>query len=301
MISSALLWVPFTLCAIVAQTFRNAVQSKLTAQIGTVAATQVRFIFGLPFAIVFLVILTIVTREIIPSVNHTTVIYILAGALSQILATAFMLMAMQQRGFSVAYAYIKTEPVVVALFSVLVLGEHLSWVLGLAVALATLGVLLASIQVQRARDLVTEAKPILTGLAAGGLFGASAVNFRGAITHLAMGSFYMRATTVLVWSLAVQCIMLAVFMLVADRKAFGKTLSDWRQSFSAGGLGTAASLFWFTGFALTSATNVRTLALLEVILAAVLSRQMFKDTLGTRKIAGMALIVLGVAMLLRAG
>ncbi len=273
----------------------------MTSEIGTVAATQVRFLYGLPFAVVFLALLATFTNEIIPSINQTSFIYLAAGALTQILATAFMLMAMQQRGFSVAYAYIKTEPVVVALFSVLVLGEHLSWLLGLAVALATLGVLLASVQVKHPRDLITEAMPILTGLAAGGLFGASAVGFRGAITHLATGSFYMRATTILVWSLALQCIMLAVFMLVADRKAFGKTLRVWQQSLSAGGLGAAASQFWFTGFALTSATNVRTLALFEVILAAVLSRQLFKDKFANRKIAGMALIVLGVAVLLRAG
>jgi hypothetical protein len=51
---SPLLWVPVTIAAAGAQVFRNGAQANLTAKIGTLGATQVRFIFGLPFAAVFL-------------------------------------------------------------------------------------------------------------------------------------------------------------------------------------------------------------------------------------------------------
>jgi choline-glycine betaine transporter len=47
-------WVIATLIAAAAQTARNAAQSGLTKAIGTLGATQVRFLFGLPFAVVFL-------------------------------------------------------------------------------------------------------------------------------------------------------------------------------------------------------------------------------------------------------
>ena len=51
------LWVVFTLVAACSQTFRNAMQRSLTARLGTVGATHVRFLFGLPFACVFVVLI----------------------------------------------------------------------------------------------------------------------------------------------------------------------------------------------------------------------------------------------------
>ena len=48
------LWVVFTLLAAAGQTARNAMQRELTASLGTVGATHVRFLFGFPFALLFL-------------------------------------------------------------------------------------------------------------------------------------------------------------------------------------------------------------------------------------------------------
>ena len=54
MFAASLLWIPFTLLAAAGQTARNAMQRELTAALGTVGATHVRFLFGFPFALVFL-------------------------------------------------------------------------------------------------------------------------------------------------------------------------------------------------------------------------------------------------------
>ena len=48
------LWAIFTVIAAFAQTVRNAMQRELTGSLGTVGATHVRFLFGFPFALVFL-------------------------------------------------------------------------------------------------------------------------------------------------------------------------------------------------------------------------------------------------------
>ena len=50
-----MLWAVFTLIAAAAQTARNAMQRELTTSLGTVGATHVRFLFGFPFAILFLI------------------------------------------------------------------------------------------------------------------------------------------------------------------------------------------------------------------------------------------------------
>jgi hypothetical protein len=48
-------WIPVTLLASTAQTLRNAMQRDLIGALGAVGAAQVRFLFGLPFAAMFLV------------------------------------------------------------------------------------------------------------------------------------------------------------------------------------------------------------------------------------------------------
>ena len=48
------LWIPVTLWAAFAQTLRNVAQRQLTGELGTLGATLVRFLYGLPFAALWL-------------------------------------------------------------------------------------------------------------------------------------------------------------------------------------------------------------------------------------------------------
>jgi drug/metabolite transporter (DMT)-like permease len=296
MIDFSLLWVPVTLVAAAAQTVRNATQRSLTERIGTVGATQVRFLYGLPFAGLFLGLVLVTTGERLPRPDGAFAPYIAAAAVSQIGATALMLAAMRRRSFAVVTATIKTEPVLVALFGLIVLGDRLGWAGAAAVIIATIGVVLAS--TRAGTSLREGAQPILLGLAAGALFALAAVSFRGAILALDEGSFLIRATTTLVWGLGLQSAILALWLGLLDRRALMASLKAWRPSLAAGFLGALASQFWFLGFALTSAANVRTLALVEVLMAQALSRRLTGQRASRREIVGMGLIVVGVGLLL---
>src|SRR5690606_17187067 len=105
------LWILLTIGAAAAQTARNAMQRDLTGRLGTVGATHVRFLFGMPFGLLLLALVLAVAGGPAPAPNAAFAGWLLAGALAQILATALMLGAMQRRSFVVATAYIKTEPV----------------------------------------------------------------------------------------------------------------------------------------------------------------------------------------------
>ena len=52
-----MLWIALTLAASVAQTARNALQRELTARHGALGAAHARFLYGLPFAALFLAFL----------------------------------------------------------------------------------------------------------------------------------------------------------------------------------------------------------------------------------------------------
>ena len=142
----ALLWVPITLAACIAQVIRNGAQASLTAKIGTLGATQVRFVFGLPFALLFLVLALALAGEDLPMPSPSALGWTALGAVCQIGGTALMLVVMGQRAFGVAYAYIKTEPVIVALLGVVLLADRLPLLAWLAVGVVTAGVLIASVR-----------------------------------------------------------------------------------------------------------------------------------------------------------
>ena len=81
------LWAVFTVAAAFAQTIRNAMQRELTASLGTVGATQVRFLFGFPFALIFFAVLLVVTGAPVPRPGFYFWPWVAAGAFIQIAAT----------------------------------------------------------------------------------------------------------------------------------------------------------------------------------------------------------------------
>jgi drug/metabolite transporter (DMT)-like permease len=291
------LWIPATLAAAAAQTARNATQRTLTQTIGTVGATQVRFLYGFPFSLLFLVGVLGVTGEQLPAPQASFAAYLILGAVAQILATALMLAAMRERSFSVVTALIKSEPVQTAIFGLALLGDPLTLPLLAAIVVATAGVVLMSINAG-AKASTLSAGPVVMGIGAGALFALAAIGFRGAILELPAGSFLIRATTTLVWGLGAQTLILVLWLAVFDRAALWGSLKAWRPSLGAGFLGALASQFWFIGFSLTSAANVRTLALVEVLMAQAISRRLFRQETSAPELLGMGLIIVGVVLLL---
>lgn len=288
-------WVLVTLAAAAAQTARNATQAGLTARIGTLGATQVRFVYGLPFALVFLAVVLAVSGDPLPVPGARSLGFAVMGALAQVGATALMLAAMEARGLAVATAWIKTEPVLIALMGAVLLGDVLTAPMVLAVTVATGGVLMMA----RTPGSPWALAPAALGLSAAALFGLAAIGFRGAILALPEGGFILRASTVLCLSLALQVLVLGAWMAVRAPGVMAASLALWRPSLAAGVLGAFASQFWFLGFALTSAANVRTLALVEVMFATVVGWLAFGQRLDRRQALGAILVCLGVAGLLR--
>jgi len=83
-----------------------------------------------------------------------------------------------------------------------------------------------------------------------------------------------------------------------NRTALMSSLNVWRASLLAGFVGAFASQAWFIGFSLTTAANVRTLGLVEMIFAQIITRRVLKEQTMVREWLGMALILVGVAALL---
>ena len=291
-----MLWAIFTLIAAAAQTARNAMQRELTATLGTVGATHVRFLFGFPFALfVFLPGVMIFSGYGLPSPPAIFWPWVIAGAMAQIAATATMLSVMGERSFVVAYAYIKTEPVQVALFGLIFLGDHVTPLTAAAIVIATIGVIVISLKLGASQ--VSTRRSTVIGVVSGALFALSAIGYRGAILSLALPHFVMAATFTLAVGLVMQAALLTAYLVVREPKVLRDIAAAWKPSLFAGFMGAFASEFWFLGFAITSAANVRTLGLVEVLFALGVTHFVFKQPTTNRELGGVVLVVLGVLLL----
>jgi len=292
-------WVLFTLLAAASQTARNAMQRGLTGTLGTIGATQVRFLFGLPFSALCVAVLAMRSGFEWPALTASFWTWTALGAVTQIAATALMLAAMRLRSFVVATAYVKTEPVLVALFGLLVLGEHPGWLGALAIVVACAGVMTMSWPVgaaaSRGADMLA---PIACGIGSGAGFALSSVAFRAAILSLGDGSFVDHASVTLLCSLTIQCALLGVYLLGFARPVMVAILREWRASLLAGFMGALASQMWFLAFAIESAARVRTLGLVEILFAQLVSRRLFAQHGSRRERLGIAMVVIGVLALL---
>jgi len=294
MLDPSWLWALFTIVAAAAQTVRNATQRELTAKLGTVGATHVRFLFGFPFALVFLVAVMIALGQDLPRPPAIFWPWVVVGALAQVAATALMLAAMNDRSFVVVYAYIKTEPVQVALFGLLFLGDVVTPGMAAAILIATTGVVIMALKPGTSSNL----NATLLGIAAGAMFALSAVGFRGAILRLGGPSYVMAATVTVVVGLMLQSVLLSLYLRLRNPHVLTAIVRAWRPSLFAGFMGALASQFWFLAFALATAASVRTLALVEVLFAQAISRFVFKQAIAPREAVGIVLIVIGVVVLL---
>jgi len=284
-------WIPITVFAAAAQTVRNAAQRHLTAQLGTLGATLVRFLYGVPFAALWLWAVIAYRGEAPPMPNLAFAAWLFVGAVGQIAAMALLLKVMEERNFALGVAYSKTEVLQVAIFGLFFLHDPVSGGTAAAVVLGTVGVFLLS----GGWRAGWSARTAGFGVACGGLFAISAVGYRGAELTLGDGSFVVVAAFTLVAAQALQTLLLAGWLLARQPAVVVRVLRAWRVSLLAGFMGAAASAGWFTAFAIEPVAHVRTLGLVELVFSYAVSRKLFRERLTAVEMAGMALLALGVA------
>jgi drug/metabolite transporter (DMT)-like permease len=294
-VAAAWAWIPIVLWAAFAQTVRNAAQRTLTTQVGTLPATLVRFLYGLPFACAWVLLAWQLDESAArPGFAWAWAGWLAFGAVAQLGATALLLMAMKERNFIVAVSFSKTEVLQVALFGTLFLHELPGWVGGAAMLLATVGVVMLSAPTSDAKGQGWLTAAAAMGLGSGALFAFSAVGYRGAaLTQTGVSPWLVGAWGVMSAQL-LQSVLLGGYLAVRSPQGLVAIAKAWRLSLMAGTMGAMASIGWFTAFALRPAADVRTLGLVEVLFSYLVSRKLFKEGLTRVEQVGLALVAAGL-------
>ncbi len=296
------LWIPVTIAAAFFQNLRSAVQKHLTGVLSGQGAAYSRFLFALPWAIVYLLVVLKVQDSPFPELNSRFWLYSVCGSVAQIMATVCLLHSFRHRSFAVGTTVSKLEVVLVALLGVLVLGDTLSWLAQAAIALSALGLIALSagqnkLSWQSVAGEIT-GPAVRLGLGAALFLGASVVLFRGASLSLGLESAILSASVALAVALCLQTLIMGSYLLVAEPGELRKVLGSWRWSSLVGVAGMLASACWFTAFTLQNASYVRALGQIELLFTFVVTTRVFRERVSALELLGCGMITAAIVMLL---
>ncbi len=296
-------WVYVTIAAAFAQNLRFMLQKHLRAvALSTTGATFARFAFSAPLVWGLVLIYARLTGQGVPPVPPVPGgfwAYALGGGLAQILATMCVLALFGRRNFAVGITFKKTEVLQTALIGLIVLGEGVSPLALVAIAIGFVGVVLLSRPPEAAPGgmarLFNRASGL--GLMSGLLFGVSAIGYRGASLSLPAGDVILRAGLTLAIVTTYQTLIMAAWMGWRERGEIARVLRNWRVAGLVGLTSMIGSFCWFVAFTLQNAAYVKALGQVELIFSFLTGVVVFRERTSRREIGAMVLIALSVVVL----
>lgn len=295
------LWIVLTIIAALVQSVRYALQKDLSGELSTNAVTLTRFLFGLPFSSLYLVVLHFVTGASFPVLNADFLALATIGGVAQILGTAALIISFRFRNFAVGVTYSKTEALQVAILGVLVFGAAITPLAFLAIGISVAGVIVMSVPSRSdgGESLLRRmtGPAVLPGIGAGAGFAVAALCFREAALALAMPGYLEPAAITLVYVNLAQTITLGGYMWIREREQLQAIRGHLGRSILIGLTGAGGSAFWFTAMTLVNAAWVRTVGQVELVFSLIISWLVFRESTSRHELAGMAIVIAGIVML----
>ena len=302
---SAHLWIFLTLFAVVMQTVRTAGQKQLSAHMDAVAATLVRFLFGLPFAVAYLFAVSRWYQATLPQTNGTFWVFAVIASVTQVVATALLIYLFSLRNFAVGTTYARTEAFLTALVGALFFGELITlpgWAAILASVSGVVVLTIARTHIEAITLLQRLWNPAAAvGLASGLCFALASLSLRKASLSLEISNFQLSAGMTLVTMVSIQTAITASYVAIKNARQFGTIFHHWRECLFVGLTSALGSIGWFTAMTLERAAYVKALGQIEFVFALGISTFFFRERSNALELGGMALIAVGVLVLVLAG
>lgn len=294
------LWVIITILAAFSQNLRSTFQKKLQSDLSDIGATNVRFLFGLPFAIIYFLFLHNSYEVTLTSIPNKFILFALLGGLSQIIATFLLLKIFNYKNFAVGTTYSKTEPIQALFFSILILGETISYMGVIGIIIGIFGVIFIS---YKSNKLSYDNKPdsktsIYLGLLSGALFGIAAVMFRGASLSLNLDNLLYSSGLTLLVALFIQTTLLGIYLIITDKNQILLSFDNLKDCTIVGFFGALASMCWFYAMSIQNVAYVRALGQIELVFTILMTLIYFKEKISFREIMGICFILIGITVII---
>ncbi len=314
------IWVALTLMAALMQSVRTAGQKSLGHGLTASGAAVVRYLYGLPFALIYLVVLIFwagsdeASLAVIPKPELRFWGYALFAAICQLIATALMVWLFRFRNFALGSFYVKTEAMLAAVLGVLIWSETLSLLAWLSIGLGAVGIFLmgqgkaslARSDRGKALSWGQRIKHFLldpaagVGLLAGLLFALTSLSLRQASLSLDL-DFQLGAAVTLVVMVILQTLIGALYLS-------WRSPSDWKAMKLQTGVcafvgltSVVGSVGWFTAMTLQPVAYVKAVGQIEFVFTLLVAVLFFKERPSPIELIGMGAILSGVLLLLVVG
>jgi len=296
------LWVWLSIMAAAAQTARTAGQKHLAGSMSSWSATWVRFLFGLPFAAVYLATVTIPDPTGFPEIHGTFLFWCVAVAATQIGATVLLVHLFSLRNFAIGTSYARTEAFLTALVGFTLFAEHIDAAGWIAIIISVVGVVIISMARQGVSGWAllrsTFNKAAGVGVLSGLLFAFASLCLRQGSLSLGHPNFLVSASTTLVTVILIQTVSLGLFILWTRRHELAAIATAWKACLFVGLTSAIGSGGWFTAMTIERAAYVKALGQIEFVFAIAVSTLIFKEKSTTRELFGMCLVAAGILVLL---
>jgi drug/metabolite transporter (DMT)-like permease len=291
-------WVAFTFLAVIMQSVRTAGQKKISERMSIQATTLVRFLFGLPFAIAYFLILKQRYQSNVIVLDIDFFRPASLAAIAQIFATVCLVKSLTLKNFAVSTALTKSEALLTAVIGSLFFSAALSLIGYLSVVLGVVGVLVAARWKVSLQDL-SDNQSIRYGLGAGLGFAFASLFLRESSLSLDLPRL-LSAATVLIYMVALQTLICGVWIALTDRLQFTLIARNLPASFFIGFTSVAGSIGWFTAMSLQNAALVKTLGQTEFIVTLLITNFYFGEKISRQEYLGVFLVFLGIVLLIYA-
>lgn len=296
-------WVPCTITAAFLQNARSSLQRSLVRDTDVWSATSVRYFFGLPLALLAPLMLYQFGGQVFPTFSAIFFVSAILGGALQIAATALIMRLFKNESFAMTTVFAKTEPVLAALFAMILLAEAVPLSVASAIGLCVVGVVVVpslTIQSSRVSAVMTAMRHpgAVLGVLTGGLFGLSAVLFRVAALSLEDAGVLMRACATLAVVTTLQSAVMLTILLFRRKHKVGSIKNRWPTSVVAGVSGITGSFCWFVALTLAPIAQVRALGQIELLFTFATSVFFFREKLNPSNWISALCIVASVLIVL---
>ncbi len=294
-------WILLTLLAALMQAVRTAGQKRLAESIDVVIVSWVRFLFGLPFALIFF--FWLVPKELsLVALPPKYWLYISVIALSQLIATLMAVVLLGRRNFAIGSTLVKSEVIFTALLGLVLFAEYLSVLAWLAVLLGIIGLFVSSLGKFKLSltDILTklDSKSALLGLGGGVLFGVASVFIRQANLLLdSLDAPLSQAVITLTCVLALQTLIGGIFVLLTRISQIKSINQNISACVFIGLTSMLGSFGWFGAYALQNAAYVKTLGQIEFLFTLLLTWFYFNEKIEQHEYLAMVLIVISALLI----
>lgn len=293
-------WIIISILAALAQTVRTSLQKQLKSSLSNAGITWVRFGFGLPFAVIYFLILNHLGLEM-PDINQPFIINSFLASICQIIGTFLLVSLFSYKNFAVSTLYAKTEVIQTAIIGIIFFGEYLSIFGILAIMLGVFGIFIISLAEGKISFKMLlkslSHKTAIIGILSGTFFSLSALFIKNSSYHLGLETPVISSSTTLLTMTIMQTIILGIYLLSKERDQFSKMHKNLKIISLIGLTSIVGSIGWFTAFALTNVAYVKIVGQIELLFSILITHKIFKEKFNRMEIIGGLLVIFSILIL----